>query len=495
MSELLEIFALVEPSTWAFGLFLLHGAVQMVVAVRVVMTRRSVGASLAWITILFAMPVVGLFMYLMVGELRLGSRRARLVRELTEPTRNRYLAIDTPSNRVNWHEVGEHWQQLARCGQQLLQVPTLPGNHIELIGHWEDAFDQLLRDIDGAKVNCDFEFYIWQPEGRTEEIVAAIERACRRGVVCRILVDSLGSKQFLRSRSARALVSAGAIVQGALPGGIWRLPFIRFDLRMHRKIVLIDDQVAWTGSLNLVDPRFFKQKAGVGQWIDAMVRIEGPAVEALAITFQIDWYIETNSTSRVLPDISGQQKLHKVGNSAIQVLPSGPANRVEAIEKILISAIYAAREEIVITTPYFVPSEALQMALSTATHRGVKVIVILPTKVDSILVRLASSTFKEELALAGVLIAQFDGGLLHTKSVTIDKELSLFGSLNMDPRSFRLNFEITLVIFDPGFSCLLRALQQTYIDRSEIMDSSAAGQRSGLRRFGENVARLFSPLL
>jgi cardiolipin synthase len=168
---------------------------------------------------------------------------------------------------------------------------------------------------------------------------------------------------------------------------------------------------------------------------------------------------------------------------------------VEAIERLLITAIYTAKRELIITTPYFVPSEALQMALASAAIRGVKVIVILPAKVDSILVRWASQAFKNELMQSGVFIAKFSGGLLHTKSVTIDGNVSLFGSLNMDPRSFRLNFEITLAVYDSQFTSSLRQLQQSYLDQSEIIDAAQWSKRPFLTTFGERLARLMGPLL
>jgi cardiolipin synthase len=476
-------------------LFLLHAMVQLVVVVRVVMSKRSVGASLAWIMIVFAVPIVGVGIYLLIGELRLGSTRAKLVKRVSPMIRDRYQMLDQPSFRASWHDLPDEWEQLSLTGANMLQVPTLAGNELDLFGEWTSIFDRMIADIDSARISCDFEFYIWQCGGRSDDVVAAIERAIRRGVICRILVDAIGSQAFLKSYAASRLRAAGAVVLAALPGGIWRLPFVRFDLRMHRKIVLIDDEIAWTGSLNMVDPRYFKKSSGVGEWVDAMVRVVGPAVEALAITFQTDWYVETMSSEMTLPDVTGEQKVSKHGDSPIQVLPSGPANRVEAIERILVTAIYAAKRELVITTPYFVPSESLQMALTTAAQRGVKVILILPAKVDSILVRLASGAFKGELLDAGVFVAQFHGGLLHTKSVTIDQRVSLFGSLNMDPRSFRLNFEITLAIYDQVFTQKLRGLQQHYLNQSEMLDTATWHARSRTGKFGENLARLISPLL
>jgi len=495
MSSIIEFLQQRSSILWTISILLLHSLLTLAIVVRVIMSNRSVGASLAWISVVFMFPMLGPGFYLLIGELRLGSRRVKLVKRLYDPIRRRYLNLDRSNLQVNWSEIGDESELLAKAGLRMLQVPTLPGNRLELIGEWEVVFNRLIADIDAAAINCDLEFYIWHCGGRAEEVAEALTRAVKRGVICRLLLDALGSQRFLRSKTAQKLRASGVQIQAALPGGLWRLMFVRFDLRLHRKIVLIDDKIGWTGSLNLVDPRFFKLNAGFGHWVDAMSRLEGPAVEALAITFQADWYVESNSSAIELPDVTGDQPITQVGSQAVQVLPSGPANQVEAIERILITAIYTARRELVITSPYFVPSEALQMALASAAYRGVKVIIIVPAKVDSLLVRWASQAFIGDLMDAGVIVARFHGGLLHTKSVTIDGRISLFGSLNMDPRSFRLNFEITLAVYDQEFAVALRALQQSYLDQSEIMDRVAWGKRSAVTRFGEKAARLMGPLL
>jgi cardiolipin synthase len=490
------VLGLIDPSlAWSIALVGLHSAITLAVVVRVIMSNRSVGATLAWIAVLMLFPVLGPGIYLMIGELRLGARRARLVQRLAPVARRRFEVLERDEWKIDWTSIGKDGQMLAKAGQNMLQVPAVPGNRFELVDSWEEVFERMIEDIDLARVNCDLEFYIWDDAGRAGEVAKALERAVERGVICRVLLDAIGSRDFLRSATARRLMAKGIRIQSALPGGLWRLPFVRFDLRLHRKIVLIDDEIAWTGSLNLVDPRYFKQNSGVGQWVDAMVRIEGPAVEALAITFQADWYVETNSSSPELPDVTGDQLIQPLGTTTIQVLPSGPANYVDAIERLLITAIYSARSELVITTPYFVPSEALQMALVSASLRGVDVTIVLPARVDSVLVRWASRALLDELMQARVTIARFQGGLLHTKSVTIDGNTSLFGSLNMDPRSFRLNFEITLAVFDGRFTSCLRAIQQRYLEQSRPIDATHWRRRSFGTRFIEKAARLLGPLL
>jgi cardiolipin synthase len=494
----MPILAITDPLTsWAFWVWVVaaaHLAVQTLLAFRVVMQRRLTGETLAWIMVLFVLPVLGPLFYLLFGELRLGRRRARRFVELYPPIRH-WLAALPERSLVDWSQLDPEYESLAQMCERTVGVPALRGNQVTLIGSWQEVFDHLIADVDDAQRTVHLEFYIWSNGGQADEVVEALLRARKRGVVCRVLVDAMGSRAFLKSDSARRLREAGVLLQDALPGGLLRLPFVRFDLRLHRKIVVIDGRIGYTGSLNLVDPRHFKQDAGVGQWIDAMVRVEGPAVEALAITFLADWYVETDTPLAELQATGDASPQPSRGETPVQVMPSGPALAVNAIEQVLLTAVYAAREELVLTTPYFVPSEPLSLALIAAARRGVKVLLVLPARVDSRLVKYASGAFKGELMQAGVKIASFHGGLLHTKSVTIDGSFSLFGSVNLDPRSMRLNFEILLGLYDRDFTSRLRALQQSYLDQSELLDLEAYLSRPWLRQTAENFARLLGPIL
>jgi cardiolipin synthase A/B len=471
-----------------------HLALQIGLSFRVVAQRRLTGETLAWIMVVFVFPVVGPAMYLLFGELRLGKRRARRFSELYPPIR-KWLAEIPKRSQVDWSRLEPAFEPLSQLCEQTMGVPALRGNLVELIGDWQESFDRIIADINAAERSCHLEFYIWSTGGRTEEVAEALMAATRRGVVCRVLVDAMGSRAFLRSDTAARMQLAGVLVHDALPGGLLRLPFVRFDLRLHRKIVVIDGRIGYTGSLNMVDPRYFKRDAGVGQWIDAMVRLEGPAVEALAITFLADWYIETEAPLLELQTSGDAHPQPSRGDCTVQVMPSGPSLATRAVEQVLITAVYSAREELVLTTPYFVPSEPLSLALVAAARRGVKVILVVPARVDSKLVRYASGAFKAELLEAGVRIAAFNGGLLHTKSVTIDGAHSLFGSVNLDPRSMRLNFEILLALYDHDFTSRLRRLQQQYIDQSELLDYETYLARPRTKQVIENFARLLSPLL
>jgi len=464
------------------------------ISLRIIMRRHPVGVSLAWVMVVLALPFAGAAVYLIFGELRLGNRRAKWAAEIHEP----YQAwLGGLRNRcyIDFSTLGPECEPLAKLTEAAIQIPPMPGNELHLIDRTDDVFRSIIADIDAAERTCHMEFYIWNCGGLADEVAEALLRAARRGVICRVLVDAVGSREFLGSDAARRLRQGGVALQAALPGGLVRGLFVRFDLRMHRKIVILDGETAYTGSLNMVDPRYFKQDAGVGQWVDAMVRVRGPAVEGLAITFLEDWELETGEGVDKLAETGDVHRLEEQGDAVVQVVPSGPLVRNEAIQQILLMAIYAARRELILTTPYFVPDETMLAALISAARRGVRVTIVVPAKVDSLLVRFASQAHKSELLAAGIRIVLFDGGLLHTKSITIDGEISLFGSLNFDPRSLHLNFEITLSIYDRAFTAELRQLQQSYIDQSEAMDLAVWQSRSVLKRFTENLARLVGPLL
>ncbi len=471
-----EVKARMNPSTWTVLAFVLDWVIRIGLSIRVIMRRRSVGVTMAWLTLLLSVPFLGAIVYLFFGELRLGRGRAERAARLHGPYQSWLKGLGTRYPVVEDDSITA--PQLVRLIRNGTDIPPLPGNRLELIDHFEEFFRRLIADIDAARRTCHLEFYIWTAGGLAEGVVDALIRAASRGVICRVLVDALGSRPFLSSPSAARLRQGGVVLRSALDVGLVRMLFVRADLRLHRKIVVIDGEIAYTGSQNLVDPRYFKQDAGVGEWVDAMVRVQGPAVEALGVTFLEDWELETGEGLNALADSHDLHHLAEDGSSIVQVLPSGPNAFGEGMQMVLLTAMYAAQRELVLTTPYFVPDESMLHALASAALRGVAVTLILPAKNDSVLVDLSSRSFQGDLAEAGVRIMLFHDGLLHTKSITVDGGLSLFGSLNLDPRSLQLNFEITLAIYDSAFTANLRALQQSYIDRSTALDLDAWKSRS-----------------
>ncbi|MFO0871694.1 MAG: cardiolipin synthase [Pirellulales bacterium] len=480
-------------SEWA-GTFLLITDVLLlaVLSIRVIMRRRSVGFSLAWLTVIFSVPLLGAFLYLLLGELRLGGKRARRANLIHGPYQDWLAELCDPS-RVP--AIDTRWEPLARLAESAVAFPPQGDNRIELLADADSSFQALLSDIEAAQRTVHLEFYIWDSGGRADAVAEALLRAAGRGVKVRILLDDVGSRKFLRSRSAAALRDAGVEVAAALPANLLRAFFVRFDLRLHRKIVVIDGEVGYAGSLNVADPLLFKRTTGYGPFVDAMIRIHGPAVEALAVTFLEDWELETGSTYEELRLTGDVRRNAPAGPSIVHLIPSGPMYRPLSIKEILLWVIYGAREELILTTPYYIPDEALQTALIAAARRGVDVTLIVPSNEDSHLARYASQAYRGELVAAGVHVLEHQRGMLHTKSVTVDRQVSLFGSLNLDPRSMFLNFEITLAIYDPAFTERLRELQREYARHCRPLDLAAWRSRSWFRQLAQNVARLLGPLL
>ena len=475
-------------------IYVLDFLIRVVLSVRVIMRRIPVGIALAWLMIILIFPFVGACLYLFLGEYRLGADRARRFPRIHQLwcDRLRDLSVEDSTSLA---KLDPGALALSRLVESAFHTPSQTGNQLELLANAQAAFPSLIADIDRARQSCNLEFYIWTTGGQADDVAKALLRAAARGVACRVLVDAIGSRRFLASTTAKELRCGGVQVQAAFPAGLVRLLFVRPDLRMHRKIAVIDGAVAYTGSLNLADPRFFNQSAGVGQWVDAMVRVQGPAVSVLALTFLEDWALETGENLDDIRTNPSVRLLPEAGPAVVQVVPSGPDQRIEAIEQVVLLAIYSATCELVLTTPYFVPSESLLTALLTAAARGVQVTLIVPAKVDSRLVRFASQADQVDLLAAGVRVALFQDGLLHTKSITVDDRFSLFGSLNLDPRSLRLDFEITLVVYDAAFTRALRQLQQNYLDRSKLLDAETVNARLAVERFAEDTARLAGPLL
>ncbi|MGX8942548.1 cardiolipin synthase [Symbiopectobacterium sp. Eva_TO] len=464
------------------------------VTLRVLMKRRAVPSAMAWLLVIYILPLVGIIAYLSFGELHLGKRRAERASRMW-PSTAKWLRELAEYRQIFATENSEVARSLFQLCERRQGIGGIKGYQLQLLTTFEDTIKGLVRDIDLARSDIEMVFYIWQPGGLVEQVTAALKKAAQRGVTCRILLDSAGSVDFFHSTYPSQMREAGIEVVEALKVNLFRAFLRRMDLRQHRKVVLIDNRIAYTGSMNMVDPRFFKQDAGVGQWVDLMARIEGPITTTMGIIYCCDWEMETGQRLLLPPPDVGLMPFEQERGHTVQVIASGPGYPEDMIHQALLTAVYSARHQLIMTTPYFVPSDDLLHAICTAAQRGVDVSIILPHKNDSVLVGWASRAFFNELFAAGVKIYQFQDGLLHTKSVLVDGQLSLVGTVNLDMRSLWLNFEITLVIDDDGFGSDLACVQEDYIARSRLMDESKWQQRPYWQRIVERLFYFFSPFL
>lgn len=473
-------------------LFAIHASLVLGVTFRVIMKRRPVGVSLAWLALIYAIPIVGVATYILFGEVRLGRKRAERAKAMYRPYADwiNVLVARFPGQQF---EVSEPARPIYELVKARLNMPMLSGNIMSLLQHPDEILAALQEDIGAARSSCYLEFYIWHAGGRADDIAFELMAAARRGVDCRVLLDSVGSADFFRSHWPTRLREAGVKVIEVLPVGAFRILFERQDLRMHRKLVVIDDDVAYTGSMNLVDPTCFKQSAGVGQWVDIMLRIRGPIVPIFWSLFVWDWEMETGE--RLLEQLEYHPISCLDNQLKLQLLPSGPFMGGDAIQQSLLTAIYQSRRRLVLITPYFVPDDPLVAALCSAADRGVEVQLVLPAKNDSRMVNYACNAFFDELLHAGVEIHLYGGGLLHTKCVLVDHQFALVGTVNLDKRSLWLNFEMTLLIDDGQAMGELLQLADSYLSEAKPVSWLTWRKRPVRQRVLENLFYLLSPLL
>jgi cardiolipin synthase len=377
--------------------------------------------------------------------------------------------------------------QAVTLAERLGDFGILGNNRIELLTDYDQSIQRLVDDIESAQRHVHLLYYIFADDATGRRVAKALLRAANRGVRCRLLLDALGARSALRSLEPR-LRKAQIEVHAVLPYRLWNRNRGRRDLRNHRKIAVIDGRVGYAGSQNLIDADF---KRGL-VYEELVARMTGPIVGQLQAVWLVDRYLETESTS-VDEDLFPEPFV--AGHSPAQTLPSGPLYRRANVQRALVALVHGARRRVVITTPYFVPDEPLVQALQTAALRGVDVVLIAPQARDQILVCLAQRSFYEELLEAGVRIYHYQPRFLHAKHVTIDDDVAMVGSSNIDIRSFQLNSEISVLIYDREVVSQLIRIQEGYLTRSRELSYDEWLRRPLLSKVAQNTARLVDSVL
>lgn len=474
--------------------FIAHWLLVAATTFRIIFKRRAVGVSVAWLLVIYILPLLGVLLYFMFGEYNLGKKRALRSQKMLTHYENWFRQLRACSKHTPQH-LGFHVRPIHQLSMQRMGIPCLTSHDLELL-HTSDAiFERILDDVNHAQKSINAEFYIWEPGGYADKIAKGLIKAKHRGVKVSLLLDAVGSRSFFNSQWPEVFKQSGIDVREALKVTPLRALLRRLDLRLHRKIFVIDNRIAYTGSMNMVDPAYFKQDSGVGLWIDVMTRIQGPASALLNCIQSWDWEIETGHRRFPnLPNCSIDSK-HKHASHTLQIIPSGPGMPDDLIHQVLLLSIHHAQKSIIITTPYFVPSEQLLFALVTTAQRGVEVSLIIPDKNDSVMVEWASRSFFTELLNAGVHIYRFYDGLLHTKSVLIDEEYCLIGSVNLDMRSLWLNFEVSIASDDPDFCRSVYCLQKKYLESSVKIEKEEWEERLFINKPIEQFFYIFAPLL
>jgi cardiolipin synthase len=470
---------------WVLLFLLSEWAIRLVMLV-VVPLRRTPAAAKGWLLLLFFEPWIGLLVYLLIGRARLPRWQRQQLARLPQAMAGVVARLGHQPS-VSHPDVGAALSGAVALAETLGGSPVLGGNAVELLVDYDGTIARLIADIDGAHHHVHLLFYIFADDHATAPVIEALGRAVKRGVCCRVLADAIGSHKGWRRLRAK-LTALGVAAHAMLPIRLkpWRKA--RIDLRNHRKIAVIDGRVGYTGSQNMVAAEF---AAGLS-FEDLMVRVTGPVVLELQHIFAADWFLETDEI------LNGDAEFPApplAGSVSAQALASGPAFPTQNNQRLFVALIHGARKNIVLTTPYFVPDEPLLQAMQTAALQGVEVHLVVSEKGDHPVVSLAQKSYYEELLEAGVHIHLYRKNFLHAKHLSVDGAVALIGTSNLDIRSFALNAEVMLMIYDEGVAARLAAEQERYYGNSSLLTLEAWRQRSFAVRFMQNLARLLSPLL
>lgn len=463
-----------------------------VMAVIIVPRNRRPTAAMAWLLAIYFIPFVGVLLFLLIGSPRLPRERRKKQAQLNDYIRKTSSGLDMGTLRPNpppW------FSQLVRLNRNLGAMPLSGQNSARMISDYQQSIDEMAAAIREAKEYVHVEFYILQSDAATESFFAAMEEVAARGIPVRVLLDHWANqgKPFYKQTCQR-LTDMGAEWHVMLPVKPFQGEYQRPDLRNHRKLLVVDGTVAFTGSQNVTDSTYnLKKNIKRGlHWVDMMARLEGPVVQSVNAVFLSDWYSETDEV------VEGMElfAMHDGdGNLDCQVIPSGPGFEFQNNLKLFMTLLFAAREKIIIVSPYFVPDEGLLLAIQTACQRGVHVELFVSEEGDQAMVYHAQRSYYEALLRSGVKIWMYKKPyILHSKSMSIDEDVAVIGSSNMDMRSFGLNMEITLLVRGEEFVSQLRAVEDEYRESSRELTLEEWMQQPLRSTVLDNIARLTSAL-
>lgn len=485
-----EWFSDASHLTWVLlAVHIILGAI----AVAYISARRRPATAIAWMLTIIFIPYIGIVAFAMVGFSRLPKSRRDKQKFVNDLILERTEGFDQLSHKEDWPQ---GLPGLVTLNTTLGALPMVGGNDVELLPDYHDSIAAMAEAIDEAQSYVNVEFYILVADQATEPFFAALERAVQRGVTVRVLSDHLASLMNPgRKTTLDRLEAMGAEYHAMLPlrplKGQWR----RVDLRNHRKLMVVDGQVGFSGSQNLVHESYNKKKniARGLRWHELMMRTHGPAVRELDAVFVTDWYSETDEllvldTSPVVLNPAP----HLVD---VQVVPSGPSFENDNNLKLFVAMIHQATERVSITSPYFVPEDSVLLAMITAAGRGLSVELFVSEIGDQAMVYHAQRSYYEALLRAGVQIYLYKAPeVLHAKHFSIDSDVAVVGSSNMDVRSFSLNMEISVLIHSADFVDQLCIIEDGYRANSRELELADWVKRPVMEKFWDSAARLTSNL-
>ncbi|MBW7457836.1 cardiolipin synthase [Paenibacillus sepulcri] len=461
------------------------------IATILIVEFRRPSKTIAWLLILFILPIIGFVMYYFVAKeyqrRRTVRKRGIIAEEIRLQALMRCQIVHRPGDMQNKEFM--HQERLFRLLQSMSLSPITSCNETQVLTNADAAYEAIMAAIEQASHHIHVEFYTIRDDGIGRRLKEILIRKARQGVEVRIIYDGVGSLE-LGGRYLQELEQAGVETRCFLTP---RLAFFekRMNYRNHRKIVVVDGLTGFFGGINIGD-EYLGSNLRLGFWRDTHMQIRGDAVYFLQDVFMRDWWFTSRQR---LADSAYLPEHNCKGTEQVQIVSSGPDSSEDAILECVFAAVSVAKTRIYITTPYFIPDHSVLMGLRTAALSGVDVRIIIPGVSDSKLVLFASLSYVSEMLAAGVRIYRYKKGFIHAKVLIVDDFMASVGSANMDMRSFFSNFELNGLLFDEKIIKRLESDYMTDMKDSEEIHLSNFQQRSMWRKGSEVVARMLSPLL
>lgn len=483
---------------------LLSYIIGIIISMNILLENRDPSKTLLWILMFMIFPGVSIVLYVFSGR---NIRKHKLFKAKTKSSKLSHRQLlnsmeilkNIVKNQQKMLEEGSLMgddaspikERVVRLLFNIGQFPYTTNNELEIYKDGHEKFANLIEDMKAAKDHIHLEYFIVKDSQIAREIQAVLIEKARQGLEVRFLYDDFACWRLKINRSfLRELKEAGVKCAAFLPT---KFPIFggQLNYRNHRKIAVVDGKISYTGGLNIGDEYMGKFKK-FGYWRDTHIRIRGIATHMLQLIFIVDWYLTTNE---LLSDDKYMPKMKIIGDTAIQVVGTGPDSKWEDIHYAFFSAISQAKKRVYIETPYFIPDESLLKAIKTAALSGVDVRIIFPQKIDHYIVNIASYSYFEEIMKAGGKVYLYQNGFIHSKVFLVDDELASIGSSNMDLRSFMLNFEVNAFIYDKEYVNMVA--DQFYRDQEDSIQLLEENYRTRnvWVRLAESISRLFSPLL
>jgi cardiolipin synthase len=473
----------------ATSLTVLQILVVVVLASWIALEKRSPMATLAWIALVVALPLGGAILYYVIGHRRVKRTRFKRLRARLGLGAAREKLREA-SGRSGRGPLDPRAIQLMKLATEVCQIPPSNARSARLFLGGDEAYAALEEAVRAAQHHVHLEYYIFEPDRAGTRLRDVLVERARAGVEVRLLCDGVGSHNLGR-RFLAPLREAGARFAWFAPVTLARLRPRLVNHRTHRKIVVVDGVIGFTGGINVADTESVAA-SGARAWRDTHMSFEGAAVRWLQLVFLEDWSYATGSAptdDAYFPECADD------GPIPLQILASGPDEPWSTIHKLYFAAIAGARERVLVATPYFVPDEAMLTALTTAALRGVDVKILVPRRSDSRTVTAAGRSFFGDVLAAGVRVFEYTPGMMHSKTLVVDDTFASVGTANMDSRSFRLNYEVTAVRYDAaGAKELAESFARDLTRAREVERGALANERLSLRLF-QAGARLLAPLL